>query len=472
VGEIRDPIYGYIHITDLEEAIIDTPEFQRLDRISQMPTTRLVYPGASNSRKTHAFGTMQLMGKSLMHILAQQSEKTLPYCEPIVLEEDNRLDHLDKIGEEWWDSKDATTLVEIARLAGLLHDIGHGPFNHLLEHVCAKVNIKFDHEERGREIIRYMADRLSSDHPDISDMLKSTLEVLNTEGGKAPLFFRGLISGTFDCDMLDYLQRDAHFAGTYEYGGLDVDRVIDGFRIYEGKLTMSIDALEAMMNFFKSLYSIYSAVYYHRASRILDFMVYDALANVPDLVHEIVEDLPTFLEHDDHSIVHTIKARANGDKNYLLAWSMLKSFRERKKIYKEVFMHRLGLGLMVIPEVDDKLKELTSSLEKKAEGEGLIIHVDAYAVRPLRLHPRAALQWLRTTEFLYDKDGEKLAKRLDEVSTYHTRSLSGYTLMLRIFVDRAKIEEKKGLIEDIKKEAKERIKEIEDLRVAYLRYLQ
>ncbi|KYK37697.1 MAG: hypothetical protein AYK18_01680 [Theionarchaea archaeon DG-70] len=83
--EIRDPIYDYVHLTTIENAVVDSQIFQRLDGIIQMPTAHLVYPGGKYSRKCHSLGVMHLMSKALLHVLYQHSGTLRAEISPLLL---------------------------------------------------------------------------------------------------------------------------------------------------------------------------------------------------------------------------------------------------------------------------------------------------------------------------------------------------------------------------------------------------
>lgn len=468
-GEVRDPIYGYIHYTRLEEKIIGTFEFQRLDRISQMPTARLVYPGASHSRKIHSLGTMHLMGKALSGILGKQSKKQLSHCGSFTKKKDSHLDILGKMeGVEWW--KNGDMLIEIARLCGLLHDIGHGPFNHLFEDIFKdkvireKIGLKktFDHEEQSRKIIQHIAERFESKESDLSEILGHVIEVLDPASKIGSLcFFHELINGCYDCDMLDYLPRDAYFSGTKEYG-LDVERITDGFRVYGGHLKISSDAFEATMNFFKCLYSMYSTVYYHRVSRIFDFMIYDVLIQVPDLLEEIVKPpITNFLKHDDYSLIHRIEARKKQGKGYRSAWRILEALRKREKIYKQIFGKKIGLRLITSPGPLYELQKFKRDFEAEWEGKGVGIHLDLREIRPIRLRPEVAFEFLRKENFIYDESEKKeKAKRLGVFSPHDLRTLAGFTIELRLYANEKDLRNRKLKEKAISKPVKDKVDEI------------
>ena len=297
--EIRDAIYDYVHLTMVENNVVDSQIFQRLDGIVQMPTAHLVYPGGKYSEKSHSLGTMHLMSKALLHILYLHSgdlrEEISPllFGEPVVLKgRDTAIDHLDQRVNQWWDSKEIDEIVQCGRLAALLHDIGHAPFSHTFENMTEElaqnkmIDRAFDHEAMSRKIIEEKEDELK-----LGDFEAKEVNEMLDKNGSAPDFLKELLNSPYDCDKLDYLMRDSYHTGTSEYGRTDIERIIDGFRVKDLHLCISSSALHAVMNSFHSIQSMYTAVYYHRTSRIFDFMIADALSMVPDLVSEIVSSV-------------------------------------------------------------------------------------------------------------------------------------------------------------------------------------
>ena len=182
VAEIRDPVHGYVRITEAERDVIDTPFVQRLRRIHQLAGAYLVYPGAVHTRFDHVTGAMHVAGQ-IADALSQWTDLTPDQIQEI-------------------------------RLAALLHDVGHGPFSHTFEEV--------------------LADRTSTTHEDISQRIITETpisDVLNKHGfsprkmsdfaiGKQstkPPFMNEIIAGGLSGDILDYLLRGAYFTGV-EYG--------------------------------------------------------------------------------------------------------------------------------------------------------------------------------------------------------------------------------------------------------------
>jgi uncharacterized protein len=180
---INDPVYGFITIDDERIfKLINHPFFQRLRRIQQMAMAQLVYPGAVHTRLHHALGAYHLMGCALQELSSKGIEIT---------------------EEEKFSAKAAI----------LLHDIGHGPFSHALEHVLAE---SFHHEELSLMLMKSLNEELNGE-------LNMALDIFCDKYHKK--FLHQLISGQLDVDRMDYLTRDSFYTGVNE-GVIGYDRII------------------------------------------------------------------------------------------------------------------------------------------------------------------------------------------------------------------------------------------------------
>jgi len=472
--EIRDPVYDYIHLTIVENTVVDSQIFQRLDGLVQMPTAHFVYPGGKYSRKSHSLGTMHLMSKALLHVLYMHSgslrEKISPllFGEPVVFRgRETALDHLDQNINQWWDSKEIDEIVQYARLAALLHDVGHAPFSHTFEDMTKKlaqnkeIDRAFDHAEMSRRIIEEKEDELGLEEFNA----KEINGILDKNGG-APDFLKELIDGPYDCDKLDYLMRDSYHTGASEYGRIDAERIIDGFRVKDLHLCISLSALHAVMSSFNSIQSMYTAVYYHRTSRVFDFMIADALSMVPDFISEIVSEVDEFLEYDDHAIVGEIKKRAqteDSSREYKRAMEILKMVRYRQKMYTCILEFPLSFPLVVTKEPHVDIERICTSIKEFSREYGVAdfnIRVDyAPTIKPVGINLEDIVRWLMDDR-VFDTGDNKL-KPLKRISRTYFWTLLRYSILLRIFVDREKSRKYPHITEKIKKEAKRKLEEFE-----------
>lgn len=482
--EIRDPIYNYIHLTDVENKILDSRVFQRLDGLAQMPTAHLVYPSGKYSRKTHSLGAMHLMSKAILHILYLHSEELrreispLLFGESIVFREDRDvgLDHLDQKINNWWNSKELDEIIQYSRLAALLHDIGHAPFSHTFEDVVRDlvrnktIKQEFDHEKMSRKIITARESELGLGEnfkgKEINDILDKK--------GRAPDFLKELISGPCDCDKLDYLMRDSYHMGAPEYGNIDAERIIDGLRVKDQRLCISSSALHAMMNSFRAIQSMYTAVYYHRASRVFDFMIADALCKVPEFIAEIISSIDEFLKYDDCTIVYAIRERAQGEdssKNeYKEAKIILEKVRNREKMYKCILEFPLVFPIATKKDVQTDLKESCKKIEACCErhgAEGFNVRLDYRpAIRPVGIEPEEVIDWLGSPRIYDTEDGQ--VKSLKEIYKTYFLDLLRYSVLFRIFVDREKYKTNFDTVNKIKKEAKEELERVDSKWMTFL----
>lgn len=222
-----DPLHGFISVPrGLMHNLIRTPEVQRLRRIRQLGVGNLVFPGAEHTRFSHALGAMALMQDALSVV----SEKGTPVTQ-----------------EEY----------TAALAAALLHDVGHGPFSHTLEHVLIE---NFHHESMSRVILEVLNERFDG-------KLQLVLEMFDNTYPRP--FFHQLISSQLDMDRLDYLRRDSFYTGVAE-GQVGVDRIIKTLRVHplEGSrqsgISIETKGTYAVENFLFARRSMYWQVYLHK----------------------------------------------------------------------------------------------------------------------------------------------------------------------------------------------------------------
>ena len=218
---INDPVYGFITIpSELIYDLISHPYFQRLRYIKQLGMTHLVYPGALHTRFHHALGAMHLMGLAL-EVLRSKGH-------PISFEEE-----------------------EAATIAILLHDIGHGPFSHALEHTLVN---GIQHED----ISMLMMDKLNEE---FNGQLDQAIEIFKGKYHRS--FFYQLISGQLDLDRMDYLNRDSFFTGVSE-GVISFDRIIKMFNVVNDQLVIEEKGIYSIEKFLIARRLMYWQVYLHK----------------------------------------------------------------------------------------------------------------------------------------------------------------------------------------------------------------
>jgi hypothetical protein len=282
----NDPIYGFINIPSaLIFDIIEHPYFQRLRRISQMGLSHFVYPGAHHTRFEHAIGAMYLMQKTIRTLKSKDI----------------------KIND-----REAEALL----ISILLHDIGHGPFSHTLEHSLV-TNIK--HEEISLLFMKEL-------NKEFKGKLSLAIEIF--QGKYKRHFFNQLVSGQLDIDRLDYLKRDSFYTGVTE-GNINAERIISMLNVVDDQLVVEEKGIYSVEKFIVARRLMYWMVYLHKTSLVADHILVNILKRAKELIingEELESSTPlklfltydnnrkfdkatlkNFAEIDDHDIIMAVK---------------------------------------------------------------------------------------------------------------------------------------------------------------------
>ena len=271
VAEIRDPVHGYIKMTDLERQLVDSPFVQRLRRIHQLAGAYMVYPGATHTRFEHVIGAMHVAGR-IAESLAGASE-------------------LDG------------SMVQEVRVAALLHDVGHGPFSHMYEEVLSERG-KTSHEDISQRVIRETSIRDVLEKNGFSSKKISEFAV-GRQRSKPP-FMNEIMAGGLSADMMDYLPRDSYFTGV-EYGKVDTQRVIDSLHVAEGHLVIDDAALYAFEALLLARYEMFKAVYFHRTVRAAEVMLVRSMKLADDVLGLTdLSDIEAYLDMTDEVVLHAL----------------------------------------------------------------------------------------------------------------------------------------------------------------------
>lgn len=260
---INDPVYGFISIPDdFIFDLIEHPYFQRLRRIKQLGMSHMVYPGALHTRFHHVIGAMHLMTHAISVIR--------------------------KKGHEITEQEERAVLVAI-----LLHDIGHGPFSHALEHDIVK---GISHEQ----ISTYFIQALKKDFPDNASDLDCTLSIFDNSYSKK--FLHQLVSSQLDMDRLDYLTRDSFFTGVSE-GVVGTERIIEMLNVYNDQLVVDEKGIYSVEKFLVARRLMYWQVYLHKTVVSGEFMLIHVLRRAKELTRKGVDlfaspALKFFMEND------------------------------------------------------------------------------------------------------------------------------------------------------------------------------
>lgn len=247
---IYDPIHGFINITSLMKQFINTEEFQRLRDLKQLGATTFVFPSANHTRFEHSIGVSHLAG--LM------------------------IESLKKNGLETITERN----IELCRLAGLLHDIGHGPFSHLYDDYV-KDSKEPDHEERGCVIIRNMVKKYKIPLKDfeVDDIIK----MINPSDDEKFHWKYQIVANKInqlDVDKLDYIQRDCFYLGMKcagEYSRIINDATVFIMNEKKSVIAWPIKLQYEIFQLFATRYRLHKQVYNHPNIKACEFIIIEML---------------------------------------------------------------------------------------------------------------------------------------------------------------------------------------------------
>lgn len=237
---VNDPVYGFVSVPrGLLCELINHPAFQRLSRIRQLGMSALVYPGATHTRWAHSLGAYHLMREAFRAL----KEK----------------------GVFVFDVEE-----EGAEIAILLHDIGHGPFSHVLEHTLIE---HLSHEEITRALMRRL-------NRELGGALGMAIQIYSDEYPKR--FLHQLICSQLDTDRLDYLCRDSFYTGVRE-GNIGAARLIKMLSVADDRLVVEGKGLYSVENYLMARRLMYWQVYLHKTAVAAEEMLRAALERAKEL---------------------------------------------------------------------------------------------------------------------------------------------------------------------------------------------
>lgn len=350
---LRDPVHGLISfradnpLDQLAWKLIDTPEFQRLRRIRQLGVSEFVFPSATHTRFAHCIGVFHI-ARTLVEIIHRE-----------IGEDDHQSD-----------------LAEVAVIAALAHDLGHGPFSHTFEGVQKSRGAKKRHEQWTADIIRNpdgcIQPLLEGFRPGFCEAVAHLLEAEDPDN-----IYHAVVSSSFDADRLDYLQRDRLMTGT-RAGAIDFDWLMEHVRVGEISIeaaeaetdgeatkvpTFCFDpkALPAAEQFLLARFTLHEQVYFHKTTRCVEKMIAKLLRRVAELAggkktiirsiglgedHPLVkffakggETLPNYLALDDVAVTQAFQTLCGSPDTQLR--ELAQRLRERR-LYKALDMGAFG----------------------------------------------------------------------------------------------------------------------------------
>jgi uncharacterized protein len=414
-GSILDPLHGNIKLSEIEKWFLAQPIFSRLRYVKQNTFLYYVFPSANHTRFEHSIGVMHMAGKifdSCKENYATGSQKSEKYS----IKKTSFFD-LNKLGDY-----EALYYQEL-RLAGLLHDVGHGPMSHLFDEFCISNSQFFkilgkdvvleayldgfkkfvgdkhvEHEVISCVFIFHLVDRLKyachSDKHKFSAQAQNLIEQISAErivkmispsftglknelidsaGNNYTSFFSKIITAfPIDADRMDYLIRDSYFSGV-TYGIYDLNRIYSSFqaRLEGGKVDLAYkeSGIDSMLRFIQSRTHLYSQVYFHKTNRAVNTMLTYATrlirkgVKIVDAATTLGELMDFYVRNSDEVFVKTtLLEKLEKDEK-----EVLKELIERK-LFKRVYEKKIVLKETDKNKLDAKrkaIKEIERSMFEK-----------------------------------------------------------------------------------------------------------
>jgi HD superfamily phosphohydrolase len=392
-GFIKDPIYGYIRLTETEKRILDTGPVQRLRRIRQLSGAEYVYPAATHTRFEHVLGTMYLAGVVTENLAAKLDE-----------------------GEK-----------KAVKVAALLHDVGHAPFSHLFEPILQKYVGK-THEDMSTSII--LNSELSNvlQHEGLDLSLVSRLCVGKLEDPKRA-YLDQIIRSSVDVDKMDFVLRDSYHTGA-GYGGVDIFRLIYTMDVLNGNLAVDVTALSTLESFILARLESFRTIYFHKTSRAAQIMLLKALEYAKDdLDITQLGSVDEYLALDDDSVWAILRRNAKSRTivDGLNCRRLLKCAYEKTFFVKDEFLS----SLFTKDTVRVKMEEEIAYKAKVAVED---VSIDLPSLPSVPYHSAAELEPMDIPVFYRGPNGEKLPQKISEVSKI-VDVLMAYMNIIRVYTD-------------------------------------
>ncbi len=336
--KVRDPIHDFVEYDECEEAVMNSAAMQRLRRVKQLAMASLVYPGAVHTRFEHSIGVMHVAGRVAEHLGLDQHAR------------------------------------RVVRLAGLLHDVGHGPFSHVSEGPLARFTRQYAQglnveTSKVHECVTADVVRINTEIGDAlgGDLAAEVGDLLDPSVNGIPRVERDIVSGPLDADKFDYLLRDSYYAGV-RYGVFDLARMIASLTKCEetlgSYLVVDHESVWAAEQYLMASYHMMAQVYTHRIRRISDALLtraieYAAEDDVGEVrrlytYHPGDEDyLNLYLSYDDGRLLQEIETRGAGSRSAQIIRKLLlrdlprQVYRTRVADLPPLFARQLGHREMI-----------------------------------------------------------------------------------------------------------------------------
>ena len=394
-GEIKDPVHGFVYITEEERDLIDSYPVQRLHRLRQLAGAEYVYPGANHTRFEHCVGVM---------FLASQVAEN-PNVSKLVTEDE----------------------AEFVRLAGLLHDVGHGPFSHVFEQLLEK-QLGKTHEDITLWLIENseLKDTLKKAGCSPEAVARLAVGRLNRPG-KA--FLDQIISSAVDVDKQDFIVRDTYHTGA-EYGFIDVSRLTHTLDVLNGDLAVDLGSLSALESLIIARMESFRSIYFHRVARAAQIMLALAMEKADaELGLTMFKSPNEYLAMDDYTVWTRLRnCKASNhiirdlEKRKMLKCAYERTFYEKDAVVSNIFSREANR------------EHLQAEIAKEAKVPMEQVFIDVPTVPSVPNHHSVMLESMEIPVFSKTAKGEKVPQRLSEISKIF-ETLKGFMNILRVYTE-------------------------------------
>jgi HD superfamily phosphohydrolase len=394
-GEIKDPVHGYVYITEEAKNIIDTYPMQRLRRLRQLAGSEVVYPGANHTRFEHCLGVMYLAGKVLEN----------PNISSLASDEE----------------------ADMCRISALLHDVGHGPFSHVFEQLLIK-----DLEKTHEDITSWIIEK-SELGDNLSKMGYKPQEVGALAVGKLhkadKAFLDQIISSAVDVDKQDFIVRDTYHTGA-EYGFIDVYRLIHALDVLGENLAVELGALSALEAFMIARIESFKSIYFHRVGRAAQIMLATAMEKANSELGLTAFKTPEeYLALDDYTAWTALK-RCKASKEII---NNLERRRMLKCAYERTFYEKDTMISNIFGR-ESYRRQMQSEIAKEAGVNVESVIIDVPTVPSVPYHNAVLMESMEIPVFTKNQSGQKTPQRLSDFSKIF-ETLKGFMNILRVYTD-------------------------------------
>ncbi len=394
-GEIKDPVHGYIYITEPEKTIIDSYPVQRLRRLRQLAGSEYVYPGANHTRFEHCVGVMYLAGKVLEN----------PNVSQIITDEE----------------------AQTTRLAALLHDVGHGPFSHVFEYLLVR-DLDKTHEDITSWLIEKseLADKLGKMGYRPEELAKLAVGKLHKPGRA---FLDQVISSAVDVDKQVFIVRDTYHTGA-EYGFIDIFRLIHALDVLGENLAVELGALSALESFIIARIESFKSIYFHRVGRAGQIMLALAMEKANEELGLTGFKTPEeYLAMDDYTVWSAARKCEKSrqiiedlERRRMLKCAYERTFYDKDTVVSNIFSR------------DSYRLQVQAEIATEAGVETEAVFIDVPTVPSVPYHHSALMENMEIPVFSRSTSGAKTMYRMSDVSKIF-ETLKGFINILRVYTD-------------------------------------